>query len=158
MNIIIADDNKAFREALIMFLETELNHTILSEHCNGLELLHCKQLPKADIILMDIEMPKLNGITTMYELQKINANIKVIAITDYFEKAYLEELIQSGFKGCVYKDSIFRNLEKAIIEVYKGSICFPDKIKLSDNYSIGKKTKHYFKIKRNKNTEQRQDF
>lgn len=157
MNIIIADDNKAFREALIMFLETELNHTVISEYSNGLELLNSKYLLKADIVLMDIEMPKLNGIATMYEIQKINAYIKVIAITDYYEKAYLQELIQSGFKGCIYKDSIFKNLKKTITEVTNGNICFPNTIKLNDSSSNEQnlwKFKHDMELKKwNKDTE-----
>lgn len=128
MKIILADDNEIFREALIMFLEKELHHLVIAEHSNGRDLLNNQLLINADIILLDIEMPILNGIQTMKEINKLNNWMKAIAITDYYEKAYLEDLIVNGFKACVFKDSIFEKLEQALIKVHNGEIYFPNDI------------------------------
>lgn len=131
MKIIIADDNIFFRDALHMFLETELNHTVIAEYNNGADLIKNNKLANADIILLDIEMPQLNGILTMKEINKMYEWVKVIAITDYFEKAYLRELINNGFKGCVFKDSIFNSLQKTISIVHKGGMSFPTDISVT---------------------------
>lgn len=128
MNIILADDNKIFREALVMFLETELQHTVLSDHSNGIDLLYDKKIVNADIVLLDIEMPVLSGIQTMNEINKQLQWIKAIAITNHYEIAHIEELIYNGFKGCLFKDSIFDNLYKSISTVHNGGISFPARI------------------------------
>lgn len=125
MKIILADDNKVFREALVMFLESELNYDVISEHENGLDLINDDKICEADILLLDIEMPKLNGIKAMDVLdQKYNC-LKVIAITDYYEMVYLKDLITHGFKGCVFKNAIFEKLKEATLAVNEGQLYFP---------------------------------
>lgn len=131
MNIIIADDNKLFKEAVIMFLESELKHRVIAEYNNGADLFSDNKMAEADIILLDIEMPELNGIQVMYEINKTYEWMKVIAITNYYEKAYLTELINSGFSGCVFKNSIYNELSNAISIVHNGGKCFPSNILLS---------------------------
>jgi len=128
MKIILADDSKAFREALVMFLETELKHQVIGVYDNGLELINAKQYVNADLVLLDIEMPELNGFQTIAKINSIYNGIKAIAITSYQEKALLEQLITQGFQGCVLKNSIYEDLEKAIELVKNGGVFFPDNI------------------------------
>lgn len=126
MKIILADDNIAFREALIMFLETELNHNVIYYYNNGLELLNDKQYLNADLVLLDIEMPELDGFQTLEKINRDYNGIKAIAITSYHEKVLLDQLISIGFNGCVFKDSIYKNLSSVINTVANGGISFPE--------------------------------
>ncbi len=134
MKIIIVDDNKTFREGIKYYLEIILSHQVIGLASNGAEFLKMSNYGVADIILMDIEMPILNGIETVKKALWENQRLKFIAITGYTENAYLVDLITAGFKACVFKNNIYDNLEKAITEVLNKKSYFPEGIKIkSDN-------------------------
>ena len=128
MKVIIVDDNKTFQESLKYFLENMFSYEVVGMANDGEEFLKINNVHKADIILMDIQMPKLNGIETVkkalweYQFQKF------IAITNYTDSAYLLELISAGFAGCVFKSNIYDELEKAIDAVLKNQLYFPKDI------------------------------
>ncbi len=135
MNFIIVDDNKTFRESLKFHLESTLNYTVLNEYEDGVSFLDSENIHLADIILMDIEMPKMNGIEVVKKALWENSFLKFIAVTSYTDKAYLLDLLGAGFKACVFKSSIFEELEKAIIAVQHKHFYFPGDINLEDNKS-----------------------
>jgi DNA-binding NarL/FixJ family response regulator len=130
MRIIIADDNRPFREALKIFVEKELNFQVISECENGFDLVNNNKLVEADILLVDIEMPVYSGIEALKQIIRKKSWVKAIAITNYFEKAYLKDLVTTGFKGCVFKDSIYMDISKAIHKVHNGGLYFPKNILL----------------------------
>lgn len=130
MNFIIVDDNITFRDSLQFFIETSLKQNVIGIFSDGLEFLENSNNHLADIILMDIEMANLNGIDAVKKALWENPFLKFIAITSYTERAYLLDLLDAGFKGCVFKTKIFDELEKAIYEVNNGNYYFPDDIKI----------------------------
>ena len=130
MDIIIVDDNKNFLEAASLFIETRLGYIVLDRFESPLHLFNSKNIHKADCILMDIEMPDLNGIEAAKMILKDFNKLKFIAITNHSEKVYLEQLICVGFKGCVFKNNLFKQLPKAIDKVVSGKLFFPNDIKI----------------------------
>ena len=133
LKFIIVDDNPTFRESLRFYLENILEHEVLAEFENGQEFLSAESYFEADIILMDIEMPELNGLDSIKLAQQDYQFVKAIAITSYEEKAYLDELLKMGFKGCVLKSEVFKHLEEAIAQVMDGRYYFPKNIKTTTN-------------------------
>ena len=131
MKLIVVDDNKTFRDGIIFYLENVLNHKVIATAENGEEFLQLDNIHDADIILMDVEMPKLNGIEATKKALWDNCFLKIIAITSYTEKAYLTELLHAGFKACVFKSEVYDKLELAIAELMDNKIYFPKEIKLS---------------------------
>ncbi len=132
MDIIIVDDNNTFKEGLKDFIETGLGYTVTATFEDGEQFLKNTEYHKADIILMDIEMPNINGIeATKQALWKWDY-LKVIAITNYQTKAYLIELVSAGFKACVFKNSVFNELDKAIDKVCKGALYYPPTISIKN--------------------------
>lgn len=129
MNIIIVDDSKTFLEASSLFVETKLGHKVIAQFNSPLDFLKYRYIHEADCVLIDIEMPEMNGMDSAKAVLNENNLVKFIAITNHFEKSYMKELIMLGFKGCVYKNELFKNLSKAITEVTNGSLFFPDNIK-----------------------------
>ncbi len=130
LNIIIADDNNTFRQGLRFFLENIQNHKVTAEANNGIELLNISKIQYADILLVDIEMPEMDGITAIKKVLFHNHHLKTIAITGYQDSTYLVELINAGFKGCVFKKNIFEELMPAIKNIMAGKTYFPSNISL----------------------------
>jgi DNA-binding NarL/FixJ family response regulator len=124
LKIIIADDNETFRKGLIFYIEEILGHQIIGEASNGKELLNLQNIQIADILLIDIEMPELNGVEATRKLNWMFREIKVIAISAYSDKAYLQQLIGAGFKGYVIKKNIFNDLPEALDCVMKNVYYF----------------------------------
>lgn len=124
LKILIVDDNKSFREAVRFFLKTELNYDIVGEASNGKEFLEKIKTVNADIVLMDIQMPEMNGIESTKKWCSLYPNTKIIGVTMFTEKAYLLQLIESGFKGCVYKTSFYAEIANAIETVANGGLYF----------------------------------
>ena len=130
MKVIVVDNNKVFLDAIVFFLEEKLNYKVIACFESGIELLESNQLYVADVILLDIEMPLLNGFETAKKLLETNSYLKIIAVTNHSEKAYLEDLIFTGFKGCVFKNKVFDLLEDVLQKVKKDGYSFPDNVNL----------------------------
>lgn len=130
MKIILVDDNHFFRESINFFIETKLGYEVIGSYKDGEEFLNSKEYYNTDIVLMDIDMPRINGIKAAKLALWKAKDIKIIAITGFREKAYLDELIGAGCKGCVFKDDIYDELNAAIKKVYSGDFYYPDNIKI----------------------------
>jgi DNA-binding NarL/FixJ family response regulator len=136
MKIIIVDDNNEFRSTLRFFIEEKLNHTVIAEVASGeafLEL-HSSILYDADIIIMDIVMNKISGIEATKRITWIHKNLKILAVTMHIEKIFLEQIIEAGFKGCVFKSEVFHTLEKALLDIQAGKL-FINETLLNNNHN-----------------------
>jgi DNA-binding NarL/FixJ family response regulator len=131
-NIIIVDDNVPFRENLKNYIESELDCKVVAEASDGVEFLELPNISEADIILMDIAMGKMDGFETTKKAIWRNSHLKIIAVTMHTEKVFLLKLIETGFKGCVFKTEIFKQLLKAMNAVNEGKFYIPDNIPLNN--------------------------
>lgn len=132
LKTIIVDDVQTMHQALREFVEIELDCEVIGEAYNGKELLNLENIYLADIILLDIEMPEMDGIEAAKLVLWKYPFLKIIAITMYQDRVYLQNLISAGFKGCVFKQNIFGELDRAIDVVTKGKMFYPKNIKMYD--------------------------
>ena len=130
MKLIVVDDNNTFREGIKYYLENILNHEVIGLANNGAEFLSLRNKHQADIILMDIEMPVMNGNHAAREALWENRSLRFIAITSFKDKAYLKDLIYAGFKACIFKDRIYDDFETTLNDVMNDKMSFPNKINL----------------------------
>jgi two-component system, NarL family, response regulator NreC len=130
VKLIIVDDNNSFREVFENFLGFEYDFEIIGSFQNAEELFKANIVHEAEILLMDIQMPGIDGITATKKIKWIYSEIKVIAITMFTDEAYLKELISAGFNGCVFKDNIYNEIIIAIEKVLNNKLYFPNNIKL----------------------------
>ncbi len=130
MNIFLVDDNDDFRKTLKFFLEGHLNHKVVGESADGLAFIESGYIA-ADIILMDINMPNINGLEATKISTWENQQCKIIAVSQYKDNIDLQQLISVGFKGFVSKTNLFENLENALVAVSSGGFFFPDDVQLS---------------------------
>jgi len=129
MKIFLVDDNKQFRDAMKVYLEQALKHKVVGEAGNGIEFLQRYEF-KNDIILMDLNMPELDGYQALKKAFIRDTRIRAIAVTMFKDSAYLKKLIEMGFKGCVYKSEVFKKLPIALDEIVKGNLYFPEEINI----------------------------
>lgn len=131
LKIIIVDDNETFRKGIVFYIGSILKHQIIAAVDDGEKFLNLSNIADADVVLMDIEMPNINGIDAIKKYLWVNRAMKAIAVTSYEENVYLAELIGAGFKGCVLKKSIYKELEIALQDVIQDKIYFPGNLKIS---------------------------
>ena len=141
LKIFLVDDHTLFREGLRFLLSNSELVSNIYEANNGKELLKQVLNIKPDIILMDIEMPEMNGIEATQEVLKLYPETKIIALSMYANENYYTEMIDAGAKGFLLKNSKFEDVQNAIADVYNGKNYFSPEILHAIIKNLNKKTK-----------------
>lgn len=128
IRIIIADDHQLFRNGLRMLLEASTEFDVVGEASTGEELL--KMLPHcpADIVLMDINMPEMDGIEATRKGLKLCPSAAIIALSMYGEEEYYYKMVDAGARGFLLKDSDISEVKEAILTVRKGGSYFSQEL------------------------------
>ncbi|OSY12113.1 hypothetical protein BTJ48_01327 [Bacillus mycoides] len=117
-NVLIVDDHFVVREGLKLIIETSDSFQIIGETANGEEALSFIEKKKPDVILMDLNMPKMSGLETIEALNEKQNHTPIIILTTYNEDELMLKGIELGAKGYLLKDTdrenLFRTLEAAI--------------------------------------------
>lgn len=124
IKIAVVDDHDLFREGIKLVLNQIQNFELIFETSNGYEFLEFLNENEFDIVLMDIEMPKINGIETTKEAVKIKPEIKIIALTMFSDLSHFKLMINAGIKGFILKNVDKFELQKAVNTVYGGENYF----------------------------------
>lgn len=122
ISIVIADDHSMIREGLKQLLELEGDIKVVGEAGDGKQCLEVVRRKKPDVLLLDINMPEMNGLQVLEELKMQKMDVKVLILTIHNEIEYLLKAVDIGIKGYVLKDSESLLLKKAIYQVYKGDM------------------------------------
>lgn len=137
--VILADDHAMIREGIKHLLEFDGTIEVVGEANDGIECLECLSKTEADVLLLDINMPKKNGLETLKEIRNKNIPIKVLILTVHEEIEYLVHAIDIGIEGYILKDSGFEELRNAINCVMGGeSYIQPNLIPALNSYLIHK--------------------
>lgn len=120
IRVVIADDHRMIREGLRQLLELEGGIVIVGEAGDGIECIEEIALKKPDVLLLDINMPRMGGLKVLEKLKEIKSTTKVLILTIHNEIEYLLKAVEIGVNGYVLKDSESDLLRKAIFSIYKG--------------------------------------
>jgi DNA-binding NarL/FixJ family response regulator len=120
IRLMIADDHSMIREGLKQLLELDDNLKVVAEAADGIEALKKLDDYNVDVLLLDINMPNMNGLETLKHIRINNFDIKVLILTIHNEIDYLMKAVDIGCDGYVLKDSDSNLLRKAIYTVYEG--------------------------------------
>ena len=127
IKIFIVDDHDILRDGLKYVMSSDGFAEIIEEARSGKEFIEkIKKGVDADIILLDIAMPEMNGIDACIEALKIKPDLKIIALSMYEDRKYYNKMIKSGIMGIVFKTSGIDELKKAIETVNNGENYFTD--------------------------------
>lgn len=120
IRLLITDDHRVVREGLGAILKTKAGIDLIGEATNGLEAIQMAADLNPDVILMDISMPKMNGIRATHRIKDLHPEIGIIALTMHDDDATIFELVQAGVDGYLLKDTDSDTIVKAIMTVHRG--------------------------------------
>jgi len=127
IKIILADDHQIILEGLAEVLKSHDELEILGQFSNGKEVIDFVKENEVDVAIMDINMPEMDGISCAKILKKDFPHMKIIMLTMYAQKSFIDEIIKLGIDGCLLKNNSGKELFDAILRVQSGKFYY-DKI------------------------------
>jgi DNA-binding NarL/FixJ family response regulator len=118
IKIAIVEDHQVVRKALVKMLNDKDNFNVLVEASNGQEFLDKIKVSNVDVVLLDLEMPIMNGLETVRELKKIGSTIKIVMLTMFEENEIIFDLMTEGIDAYLLKECSIEEMEDAIEKVY----------------------------------------
>ena len=120
IKVMIADDHELIREGLSRVLDMENDIEVICKAKSGVEAVESVRKCKPDILLLDINVPEMNGIDTLKKIKSTALKVKIVMLTVYDDIEYVSQCINLGADGYVLKDSDSDTLVKTIRDVYDG--------------------------------------
>jgi DNA-binding NarL/FixJ family response regulator len=120
ITVLLADDHRIFRKGLKSLLSDKAHIEVLAEADDGDEALKKAAQYKPHLVIMDIGMPKMDGIEATRQIKERFPDTEVVILSMHAKKAYIDQVLKAGAKGYVLKDSDEDNLIAAINTVHNG--------------------------------------
>lgn len=120
IRVMLVENHSMVRQGLKQLIELESDIKVVVEAADGIQAVDYYQIKKPDIVLMDINMPKKNGLQALELIKQRDPNAKIIMLTFHQDKEYLFQSLELGASGYVLKDADGYVLIEAIRKVYNG--------------------------------------
>jgi len=128
IDIAVVDDHELFREGIILVLSQIHGFNVVIDAASGSEFLRRMETSKPDVVLMDINMPGLNGAETTAKALETYPDLKVIALTMLSDTLHSLQMVEAGVKGFMLKKGNKNELRQAITDVFNGGSYFSPEI------------------------------
>lgn len=128
IDVVLADDHAIVRQGLGAVISQEPDIKVIAEASNGEEIVKIAKKTSADIFIIDITMPILNGLEASHQIMRIQPKSKIIILSMHDNRAFIEKALGMGVKGYVLKDSAADEIIKAIRVVNNGEYFLSPKI------------------------------
>jgi DNA-binding NarL/FixJ family response regulator len=119
--IVVADDHKMVREGLVKLLESREDFTVVGQAADGEEAVAMVLEKQPDVVLMDINMPRLSGIDATRQIGMKGCDAKILVLSMHESRGYVEEVLRAGAAGYIVKNSASADLVQAIEAVCSGA-------------------------------------
>ena len=119
IKVLIAEDHTIVRQGLARLLSDQPGLEVVGQAVNGRDAVEMAEKLNPDIIIMDIAMPKMNGIEASKKIRKLLPGTKILILSMYSHEHYVHELLEVGVSGYLLKDSSGRDIIKAIDDALK---------------------------------------
>jgi DNA-binding NarL/FixJ family response regulator len=120
IRIIIVDDHPVVRDGLRIMLESQPDFEVLGEAADGVVALRLAEVLQPDLVLMDLRMPVMDGVTATREIKSRQPGIQVLVLTTYDSDADILPAIEAGATGYLLKDTLREDLYRAIRAAARG--------------------------------------
>ncbi len=126
IRVMLVDDHKMIRDGIRLMIKNDPIVKIVCEAQDGLEAIeYINNNPlEIDVVLMDISMPKLDGIAATHNIKTNHPDIKVLALTMHLENSYISKMMKAGVSGYILKDSSRFELIDAIKKIAEGKLYY----------------------------------
>lgn len=120
IKVLIADDHALVREGIAAFLKLSDEFEVVAEASDGLEAIEKTNKHRPDIVIMDINMPKLGGLEATIEIKKMLPETKVLVLTQYEDKEYITRFLKAGVSGYLLKKAVGSDLITGLRTISRG--------------------------------------
>jgi DNA-binding NarL/FixJ family response regulator len=136
IRVLVADDHTILREGVCSLLDLQDDIEVVGEASDGAEALELLGEATVDVVIMDMVMPRMNGLEATREIKRRWPAVKILILSMYDDDAYVQQVIEAGASGYVLKRVATEDLVQAIREVHSGaSFLYPPiAAKLIDDY------------------------
>lgn len=136
IRILLADDHVVMRRGLRLLIETQPGLTVVAEASDGIEAVVQADATKPDVAVLDIAMPKLNGVEATQRIHEAVPDAAILILSMHTDEAYVLRALRAGARGYLLKDSAEGDLIEAIRKVQSGKAFFSPEISrmLAEDY------------------------
>lgn len=120
IRVLIADDHAVVRQGLAALIGTEPGMTLVGEARDGIEAVEQARVLQPDLILMDLIMPRKDGLTAIREIREANSASRILVLTSFAEENQVLLALKAGAQGYLLKEASAQELLQAIRDVYRG--------------------------------------
>ena len=145
IKILLADDHKIVRQGISSLLKSLEGFEVIGEVSNGLEAVNFAREKKPDLIIMDINMPTMDGVDASHEIRKFDSKIKILILTMMEDEHYIFDALSAGINGYLFKFAGLDDLSLAVKTISEGENFFDFRV---TNVLLEKKTR----LKKDKTT------
>jgi two-component system nitrate/nitrite response regulator NarL len=128
IRIVIVDDHQVVQDGFKLRLDMEASFEVVGSAANGVEAIEVIENATPDVVLMDINMPLMNGVEATHELKSRHPSLKILMLTMHEDKEYIMQAMQAGAMGYLLKEISSDKLVQAIKTVYSGGTYFCKKV------------------------------
>lgn len=128
MKILLVDDHKLVRQSIASVIENHPELEIVGEASNGVEAIKLTKSLKPDLIIMDINMPELDGVEASHKIREFNKDVKILILTMMENEHFIMDALSANINGYLFKMSDIDNLIFAIESIKNGEDYFEQKI------------------------------
>ncbi|OKL38851.1 response regulator [Pontibacter flavimaris] len=130
LTLAIADDHNLFRKGVLELLKAFEEITLVADASNGAELLEKIESDLPDVVMLDLEMPEMDGVATSRYLLSKYPDVRILVMSTYGDEALVESLLEEGVKGYLLKNSEPDELRQALQALRAGDGYFSSGIKI----------------------------
>ena len=120
LRILLADDHTVVRQGLRKILEERPNWHVVAEAADGREAVCCAERYEPDVAVIDVAMPRLNGVETTRDIRRLVPETRILILSMYADEAYVRQILKAGATGYLLKDSADVDLLQAVNDVSHG--------------------------------------
>jgi DNA-binding NarL/FixJ family response regulator len=129
ISILITDDHKLIREAWALVLNTDPRFEVIAEVSSGEEAIEVSKQLRPDIVILDINLPGINGMEAIPLIRKFSPGSKILGVSLHTQPTFARKMMQNGASGYITKNSSKDEMFRAIIEIYNGNRYICEEIK-----------------------------
>ncbi|MGM2839288.1 response regulator [Bacillus cereus group sp. Bce002] len=128
IKLLLVEDHHIVRRGLVFFLKTREEFEIVGEAENGEDALTFVRTERPDVVLMDLSMPKMDGIEATKQIKQYDETIKILILSSFSEQDYVLPALEAGADGYQLKEVQPEQLVASIIAIYEGNANFHSKV------------------------------